>query len=40
MNLKYLSEVLDKLEKDRPRIYREIEKELAALTRKASKHVA
>jgi hypothetical protein len=40
MNLKYLSEVLDKLEKDRPRIYKEIERELGRLTRKASKHVS
>jgi hypothetical protein len=39
MNLKYLSEVLDKLEKERPRIYKEIEKDLAALTRRASKHL-
>lgn len=40
MNLKYLSEVLDKLEKERPKIYKRIEKDLATLTRRASKHVA
>lgn len=39
MNLKYLSEILDKLEKERPRIYKEIEEDIGRLTRKASRHI-
>jgi predicted lipid carrier protein YhbT len=37
MNLDYLKNALDRLEKQRPRIYKDIERDLGRVVRKTSK---